>query len=176
MNRLRSYPGYCRYSCSEHWVTCIFSNYVFFQIYFSRASLVAQLVKNLPAMRETWVWSLVGKIPWRMEQLPTPVFWPEDFHGLYSPWCCKELDTTEWLSLSLSSCMLNSGNAGSYGSSIFSFFRNLHTVLHSDCTMYILTNTMDGRIPFSLHPLQHVLFIDFFWSWPLYSVLGDTSW
>ena len=42
------------------------------------ASLVAQLVKNPPAMRETWV----GKIPWRREWLPTPVFWPGDFHGL----------------------------------------------------------------------------------------------
>ena len=29
--------------------------------------------------------------------LPTPVFWPGEFHGLYSPWGCKELDTTEQL-------------------------------------------------------------------------------
>ena len=43
----------------------------------------------------------VGKIPWRRERLPTPVFWPGEFHGLYSPWCCKELDTTEQVSLSL---------------------------------------------------------------------------
>ena len=41
----------------------------------------------------------VGKIPWRGERLPTPVFWPKEFHGLYSPWGCKELDTTEQLSL-----------------------------------------------------------------------------
>ena len=34
----------------------------------------------------------VGKIPWRREQLPTPVFWPGEFHGLHSPWDCKELD------------------------------------------------------------------------------------
>ena len=60
------------------------------------ASLVAQPVMNLPAMRETWI----GKIPWRREWLPTPVFWPGEFLGLYSPWGCKELDTTEWLSLS----------------------------------------------------------------------------
>ena len=57
----------------------------------SWASLVAQLVKNLPAMRETWV----RKIPWRRERLPTPVFWPGEFHGLYSPWGHKESDTTE---------------------------------------------------------------------------------
>ena len=42
----------------------------------------------------------VGKIPWRRERLPTPVFWPGEFHRLYSPWGCKESDMTEWLSLS----------------------------------------------------------------------------
>ena len=41
----------------------------------------------------------VGKIPGRREQLPTPVFWPGEFHGLYSPWGRKESDTTERLSL-----------------------------------------------------------------------------
>ena len=62
-------------------------------------SLVAQLIKNPPAMRETWV----GKIPWRRERLPTPVFWPGEVHGLYSPWGLKESDVTERLSLSLDS-------------------------------------------------------------------------
>ena len=87
---------------------------------YSWASLVAQMVKNLPAMLETWVQSLgwydplekgltihssifglslwlswwrihpqcwrpgfnpwVGKIPWRKERLPTPIFWPGEFH------------------------------------------------------------------------------------------------
>ena len=42
----------------------------------------------------------VEKIPWRKERLPTPVSWPGEFHGLYSPWTCKESDTTEQLSLS----------------------------------------------------------------------------
>ena len=32
----------------------------------------------------------VGKIPWRRERLPTPVFWPGEFHGVYSLWDCKE--------------------------------------------------------------------------------------
>ena len=40
-------------------------------------------------------------ILWRREQLPTPVFWPGEFHGLYSPWGRKESDTTERLSHSL---------------------------------------------------------------------------
>ena len=34
-----------------------------------------------------------GKIPWRRGWLPTPVFWPGEFHGLYSPWCCRESQT-----------------------------------------------------------------------------------
>ena len=58
-------------------------------------SLVAQLVKNLPAMQETWFDPWVGKIPRRRERLPTRVFWPGEFHGLYSPWGHKDSDTTE---------------------------------------------------------------------------------
>ena len=42
----------------------------------------------------------VGKIPWRRERLPTPVFWPGECHGLYSPQGHKESDTNEGLSLS----------------------------------------------------------------------------
>ena len=57
---------------------------------------LAQLVKNPPAMPGFDAW--VGKIPWRREWLPTPVFWPGEFHVLYSPWDCKESDMTEWLS------------------------------------------------------------------------------
>ena len=65
-----------------------------YPLQYSRASLVAQLVKSLSAMQETWeTW--VGKIPWRRERLSTPVFWPGEFHGLYSPWGRKESDTTE---------------------------------------------------------------------------------
>ena len=63
-----------------------------------RASLVAQLVKNPPAMWETWVRSLGWKILWRREGLPTPVFWPGEFHGTCSPWGHRESDTPERLS------------------------------------------------------------------------------
>ena len=66
-----------------------------YPLQYSWASLVAQTVKNPPAMREIWVRSLVGKIPWRRERLPTPVFWPGEFHGLYSPWGHKESGTTD---------------------------------------------------------------------------------
>ena len=51
----------------------------------SQASLVAQMVKNLPEIWETWVQSLGWKIPWRRERLSTPVFWLREVHGLYSP-------------------------------------------------------------------------------------------
>ena len=62
---------------------------------YSWASLVTQLVKNPPAMWETWVWSWVEKIPWSMGTATTQVFWPGEFLGLYSPWGCKESDMTE---------------------------------------------------------------------------------
>ena len=70
-----------------------------YPLQYSWASLVAQLVKNPPEMRETWVWSLGWEIPWRRELLPTLVFWPGVFHRLHSPWSRKESDMTEQLSL-----------------------------------------------------------------------------
>jgi len=69
---------------------------------------VAQLVKiSLQCGRpgfDPWV----GKTPWRREGLPTPVFWPGEFHGQrsladYNPWGHKELDLTEQLSLHFTS-------------------------------------------------------------------------
>ena len=49
--------------------------------------------------------SWVGMILWIRGQLPTPVFWPGEFHGLYSPWGCKELDSSERLSLTHSGAL-----------------------------------------------------------------------
>ena len=58
-------------------------------------SLVVQMVKNPPALQETWVRSLVGKMPWRAWQ-PTPVFFPHGQEpGRYNPWGCKESDMTQ---------------------------------------------------------------------------------
>ena len=60
---------------------------------------MAQLVKNLPAMQETWVQSLGWDHPLEKGKatLPTPVSWPGEFHGLHSPWGRAESDPTEWL-------------------------------------------------------------------------------
>ena len=72
-----------------------------YPLQYSWASLVAQLVKNLPTLQEPGFSPWVRKIPWRTESLHTLVFWPGEFHGLYSPWGWKELDTTQGLSLSV---------------------------------------------------------------------------
>ena len=71
-------------------------------------SKIAQLVQNPPAVQETPV-QLLGRedspaegIGYSPQYSWAPVFWPGEFHALYSPWDLKELDTTERLSLSLS--------------------------------------------------------------------------
>ena len=66
---------------------------------------VAQMVKNLPVVQETWVQSLVWEDPLERGMathstvLAWRIPWTEEPGGLYSPWGLKESDMTEWWTL-----------------------------------------------------------------------------
>ena len=84
----------------------------------TRASLVAQMVKNLPAMQDSWVQSpgwndpLEKEMATRSSILAWRIPWTEEPGRLHSPWGCKETDTTEHLTLSFSRAQICPVKAG----------------------------------------------------------------
>ena len=93
----------------------------------------------------------VGKVPWRRKWQSTPVLLPGKSHGQrslvdYSPWSWEELDMTEQLSTHRTVVFLVFGET----SICFpSGYINLHVYWP------------DTRVPFSVHPHQHLLFVNF---------------
>ena len=105
----------------------------------------------------------VGKIPWRKEWQPIPVFLSGEFHGQrswagYNPWCCKELDMTEQLTLSLLLSLPLSNCSFYPPPPVCSQFSDILSEL--TCSFLYLRHTFSPASPslfFTLHFNQHIL-------------------
>ena len=78
-----------------------------------------------------------------------------------------------WITIFLG-YMPSSGTAESYGSFIPSFLKNHHIVLHSGC-ISLHSHQQGKRVPFFPHPLQHLLFVDFFF-FLMMAILKSVRW
>ena len=85
-----------------------------YRLQYSWTSLVAQLVKNLPAIKKTLVGSLEWEDPLEKEKATHSSILAWRIPGLYRPRGCKESDTTERLSLSLKQKRQRTETSGLY--------------------------------------------------------------
>ena len=94
----------CSFTCAVFpWLFIFFLTYCVWGLLFQGFPDSSVDKESICNMRDLCsIPGLVREIPWRREQLTTPVFWPREFHGLYSPLGHKESDTTEQLSLHFS--------------------------------------------------------------------------
>ena len=106
LERMKIIPATGRGDCGihreaiDHLTPCETEIYRLFMC-FPGASLEAQTVENLPVKQATWFNRWVGRIPWRGEWQPTPVFLPGKSHGQrslagYRHWVCREMDGRDW--------------------------------------------------------------------------------